>query len=289
MAERSSTYEPFDCKTPPNEIGETLPTLEPFVFTLDPQNVEEALEDINKHILNSAKFWREVCSRYHQTFLDIRAEVDQAKILEEPLDVAKIEQKLSNLEPPQEIPHVLHIITQPKMPKITNKKKSNKRSAETLIEQMYKEYEQTDLIQDIFHLTLPPSPEMELKDISQEIAKITGHCSNIEKFSMRNAYVIGTWLEAAFTKFEENKANRLSGNFEDWLNANTHFKKSKANDLRNFAKLANTIPKILNCNLPVTFFTKNFRVLMKCFHGKNEAWNHSFMCHCQLCSEYFNI
>ena len=44
MAERSSTPEPFDCKTPPNEISETLPTLEPFVFTLDPQNVKEALE-----------------------------------------------------------------------------------------------------------------------------------------------------------------------------------------------------------------------------------------------------
>ena len=25
------------------------------------------------------------------------------------------------------------------------------------------------------------------------------------------------------------------------------------------------------------------------FHGKNEAWNHSFDCQCQLCSEYFNI
>ena len=62
MAERSSTPEPFDCKMPPNEIDETLPTLEPFVFTLDPQNVKEALEDINGHNLNSAKFWRDVCS-----------------------------------------------------------------------------------------------------------------------------------------------------------------------------------------------------------------------------------
>ena len=87
---------------------------------------------------------------------------------------------------------------------------------------------------------------MELKDIVQEITKITGHYSDIENFYMRNAYIIGTWLEAAFTKFEENKANRLSENFEDWLNVNTHFKKSKANDLRNFAKLVNTIPKILN-------------------------------------------
>ena len=154
---------------------------------------------------------------------------------------------------------------------------------------MYKEYQQTDLAQAISHLTLLPSPEMELEYIVQEIAKITDHYSNIEKFSMRNAYVIGSWLEAAFTKFEENKADRLGGNFEDWLNVNTHFKKSKANDLRNFAKLAKTIPKILNCNLPVTFFTKNFSVLMKHFHRKNEAWNHSFDCQCQLCSEYFNI
>ena len=87
---------------------------------------------------------------------------------------------------------------------------------------------------------------------------------------MRNAYVIGTWLEAAFTKFEENKADRLGGNFEDWLNVDTHFKKSKANNLRNFAKLARTIPKILNCNIPVTFFTKNFCVLIKHFHGKKK-------------------
>ena len=144
MAERSSTPEPFDCKTPPNEIGKTLPTLEPFVFTLDPQNVEEDLEYINEHNLNSATFWRGVCSQYHQTFLEILAEVHEAKILEEPLDVAKIEQKLSNLEPPQEILHVLHIITQPK---IQNKKKSNKRSAKTLIEQMYKECQQTDVAQ----------------------------------------------------------------------------------------------------------------------------------------------
>ena len=35
---------------------------------------------------------------------------------------------------------------------------------------------------------------MELKYILQEIAKITDHYSNIEKFSMRNAYDIGSWL-----------------------------------------------------------------------------------------------
>ena len=146
MSERSSTPESFNCKMPPNEIDETLPTLEPFVFTLDPQNVEEDLEYINEHNLNSSTFWRGVCSQYHQIFLEIRAEVDEAKMLEEPLDIAKIEQKLSNLEPPQEIPHILHIITQPKIP---NEKKSNKRSAKTLIEQMYKEYQQTDLAQAI--------------------------------------------------------------------------------------------------------------------------------------------
>ena len=266
---------------PPNKIVETFPTLEPAVFTLDPQNVKEDLEVINEHNLNSATLWRGVFSQYNQTFLEIHAEVDEAKILEETLDIAKIEQKLSNLEPPQEIPHVLHIITQPKIP---NEKKSNKRSAKILIEQMYNEYQQTDLAQAISHLTLLPSPQMELEYIVQEITKITDHYSNIEKFSMRNTYIIGSWLEAAFTKFEENKGDRCGGNFEDWLNVNTHFKRSKANNLRNFAKLMKTIPKILNCNLPVTFFTKNFSVLMKHFHGKNKAWNHSFDCQCQLCS-----
>ena len=153
---------------------------------------------------------------------------------------------------------------------------------------MCQEYQQTDLAQALSQLTLPP-PEMELKDILQEITKINGHYPHIEKFSMRNAYVIGTWLEAVFTKFKENKANRLSGNFEDWLNVNTNFEKSKVNNLRNFVKLAETIPEILNCNLPVTFFTKNFNVLMKHFQGKNNACNYSFNCQCQLCSEYFNI
>ena len=112
---------------------------------------------------------------------------------------------------------------------------------------------------------------MELMDMLQEIAKITGHYSHIEKFSIRNAYVIGTWLEAAFTKFDETMANRLSGNFEDWLNVNTNVKKSKAKDLRNFAKRVKTIPKIFNCNLPVTFFMKNFSVLMKHFHRKKRS------------------
>ena len=69
MTERSSTPEPFNCKTPPNEIDETLPMLEPAVFTLDPQNVEEDLEYINEQKLNLATFWRGVCSQYHQTFL----------------------------------------------------------------------------------------------------------------------------------------------------------------------------------------------------------------------------
>ena len=71
MTERSSTPEPFDCKTPPNEINETFPMLEPAVFTLDLQNVKEDLEVTNEHNLNSATFWREVCSQYHQTFLEI--------------------------------------------------------------------------------------------------------------------------------------------------------------------------------------------------------------------------
>ena len=56
MAERSSTPEPFNCKMPPNEIDETFLTLGPFVFTFDPQNVEEDLEYINEHNLNSATF-----------------------------------------------------------------------------------------------------------------------------------------------------------------------------------------------------------------------------------------
>ena len=153
MAERSSTPEPFNFKMPPNEINETFPMLEPAVFTLDPQNVEEDLEVINEHNLNSATFWRGVCSQYHQTFLEIRTEVDEANILEEPLNATKIEEKLLKLKAPKEIPHVLHIITQPKIPK---EKKSNERSAKTLTEQMYQQYHQTDLVQALFHLTLPP-------------------------------------------------------------------------------------------------------------------------------------
>ena len=56
MAERSSTPELFDCRTAPNEIEETFPMLEPAVFTLDLQNVEEDLEVINEHNLNSTTF-----------------------------------------------------------------------------------------------------------------------------------------------------------------------------------------------------------------------------------------
>ena len=192
MAERSSTPEPFDCKTPPNEIDETFPMLKPAVFTLDLQNVEEDLEVINEHNLNSATFWRGVCLQYHQTFLEIRAEVDEANILEEPLNAAKIEEKLLRLKPLQEI----HIIMQPKIPK---EKKSNERSTETLIEQMYQEYQQTDLAQELSQLTILPPPKKELMDMLQEITKITGHYSHIEKFAIRSAYVIRTWLEAAFT------------------------------------------------------------------------------------------
>ena len=155
MAERSSTPEPFDCKMPPNEIDETFPTLEPAVFTLDPQNVKEDLEVINEYNLNSATFWRGVCSQYHQTFLEICTEVNEANILEEPLNAAKIEEKLLKLKPVQEIPHVLHIIMQPKIP---NEKKSNERSVKTLIEQMYQEYEQTDLAQQLSQLTILPPP-----------------------------------------------------------------------------------------------------------------------------------
>ena len=89
MAKRSGTPEPFDCEMPPNEIDETFPMLEPAVFTLDPQNVEEDLEVINEHNLNSATFWRGVGLQYHQTFLEIRAEVNEANILEEPLNAEK--------------------------------------------------------------------------------------------------------------------------------------------------------------------------------------------------------
>ena len=59
MVERSNTPEPFDCKTPPNEINKTIPlfqTLEPFVYTLEPQNAEEALEDINNITLIQPSF-----------------------------------------------------------------------------------------------------------------------------------------------------------------------------------------------------------------------------------------
>ena len=136
---------------------------------------------------------------------------------------------------------------------------------------MHQEYQQTNLAQELSQLTILLPPKMELMDMLQEITKITGQYSHIEKFSIRNAYVIGTWLEAAFTKFDQTKANRLNGNFEDWLNVNTNVKKSKVNDLRNLAKLAKMLPKILNCNLPITFFTKNFGVLMKHFHRKKRS------------------
>ena len=57
MAERSSKPEPFNCKTPPNEIDEPLPMLEP--FSSPPQNVEEDLEYIMNITLIQPRFGEE--------------------------------------------------------------------------------------------------------------------------------------------------------------------------------------------------------------------------------------
>ena len=48
-------------------------------------------------------------------------------------------------------------------------------------------------------------------------------------------------------------------------------------------------PRLLNCQVNMTYFVKNYEIFMGHFEENEEQipWKHHFNCECEACSSYF--
>ena len=46
-------------------------------------------------------------------------------------------------------------------------------------------------------------------------------------------------------------------------------------------------PKLLNCQVNMSYFVKNYEVLMTYFKSRQIAWKHQHECTCDDCNSYF--
>ena len=46
-------------------------------------------------------------------------------------------------------------------------------------------------------------------------------------------------------------------------------------------------PKLLNCRVNMTYFVKNYEIVMTYVKSRQTAWKHQHHCTCEDCNSYF--
>ena len=70
--------------------------------------------------------------------------------------------------------------------------------------------------------------------------RIISNIVTVENYVIQNAFAYGMWLSRAFETFQEEKSmKRVSGSFDDWVDARCKVKKTRARPFRTFYKLFN--------------------------------------------------
>ena len=113
-----------------------------------------------------------------------------------------------------------------------------------------------------------------------------------DNFVLKNAYTFGNWLIYAKRNFRKEKYlkrnSALPKQFGTWVK--TFGISRKTSDIyKKVYKLIGKAPKLINCQISITFLMKNYLLLREHFkHEDHEyPWKHDLNCACEICEAYF--
>ena len=85
------------------------------------------------------------------------------------------------------------------------------------------------------------------------------------------------------------KKKNLSQRFDDWMYRGCRIKKQRIYNYKNVYELMSVAPKLLNCQVNMTYFVKNYEILTTYFENEEQIpWKHQFDCKCDNCNSYFS-
>ena len=119
---------------------------------------------------------------------------------------------------------------------------------------------------------------------------ISKHIKDGENRNLRNRALFGGWIAAARMVYKRDKLIEGVGiprRFDYWMDKEFMIKKQTIYDYIRLYELMSIAPKLLNCQASMSYFVKNYEVLMTYFNSSQTASKHLYDCTCDDCNSYF--
>ena len=126
--------------------------------------------------------------------------------------------------------------------------------------------------------------------IQEELKMISKRIKDGENMSLRNKALFGGWIAVARMVYKCDKLIKSVGlprRFDYWMGKEFMIKKQTIFDYIRLYDLMSIAPKLLNCQVSMSYFVKNYEVLMTCFKSSQTAWTQKYDCACDDCNSYF--
>ena len=123
--------------------------------------------------------------------------------------------------------------------------------------------------------------------IQEELKIISKHIKDGENMSLRNKALFGGWIVVARMVYKRDKlieGNNLPRRFDYWMDKEFMIKKQTIYDYIHLYELISIAPKLLNCQVNMSYFVKNYEVLMTYFKSRQIVWKHQHDCTCDDCN-----
>ena len=91
--------------------------------------------------------------------------------------------------------------------------------------------------------------------------------------SLKNKALFGRWLSVAGKAYRHDrfiKEKKLPERFNDWRYRECRIKKQTIYNYRNLYELMRVAPKLLNCQVNMTYFVKNHEILITYFENEKQ-------------------
>ena len=130
------------------------------------------------------------------------------------------------------------------------------------------------------------------ESISEELKDLSKSIKENENTSLKNKFLFGGCISIAAKAYKHDKIRKkknLPHPFEDWIYRECGIKKQTIYNYKNLYKLMSIASKLFNCRVNMTYFVKNYEIIMGYFEENEEQipWRHHFNCECEDCSFYF--
>ena len=137
-----------------------------------------------------------------------------------------------------------------------------------------------------------PSTEQasSFEGIQEELKMVLKLIKDGENMSLINKALFGGWIAVAKMAYNRDKLIKgasLPRRFDYWMNKKFKLEKQTIYDYIHLYKLVSIAPKLLNCQVSMSYFVKNYVVFMAYFKSSQTAWIHKYDCACDDCSSYF--